>query len=51
MTGIVKISIDLPDINGQDVGFIVNLLGIETEKEKPVTFERYTDGNWYFKEF
>ena len=50
-TGTVKISIDLPDINGQDVGFIVNLLGIETEKEKPVTFERYTDGNWYFKEF
>lgn len=49
--GTVKISIDLPDINGQDVGFIVNLFGIETEKEKPVTFEKYTDGNWYFKEF
>lgn len=50
-TGTVKISIDLPDINGQDVGFIVNLFGIETEKEKPVTFEKYTDGNWYFKEY
>lgn len=50
-TGTVKVTLDLPDINGQDITFLVKLFGIETEKDKPVTFEKYTDGNWYFKKF
>ena len=50
-TGTVKVTLDLPEVNGQDTSFFAKLFGIETEKDKPVTFEKYTDGNWYFKEF
>ena len=50
-TGTVKVTLNLPKVSGQDISLLLKLAGIETEKDKPVTFEKYTDGNWYFKEF